>query len=163
MYIIEIGINIKMIINEMIKLIVDSILAFLILLAVIINKSYLPLIIGINTVTIFENKVNTPNSLGEYTLEINGIVIINIICAIPLDKTIIKESFNNLFFFMYYTNCLTIFAGFPAITTLPSSKLFVTIEPAPTIVLSPKLTPGNITEFIPNQQFLPRRTSLPSR
>lgn len=159
----HIGISIKIIINEIIKLIVDNILALLSLFAVIINKSYLALIIGINTVTILENKVNTPNSVGEYNLEIIGIVAIKIICAIPLDRIIIKESFNNLFFFINYTNGLTIFAGFPAITLLPSSKLFVTTEPAPTIVLSPKLTPGNITEFIPIQQFLPICTFLPSK
>lgn len=159
----HIGISIKIIINEIIKLIIDNILALLSLFAVIINKSYLALIIGINTVTILENKVNTPNSVGEYNLEIIGIVAIKIICAIPLDRIIIKESFNNLFFFINYTNGLTIFAGFPAITLLPSSKLFVTTEPAPTIVLSPKLTPGNITEFIPIQQFLPICTFLPSK
>ena len=35
-----------------------------------------------------------------------------------------------------------IIAGVPAITTPPSSKLFVTTEPEPTIVFFPSLTPG---------------------
>jgi len=53
-----------------------------------------------------------------------------------------------------------IFAGLPAITIFPSSKDFVTINPAPKIVLLPNKTPGNIIEFIPIQQFSPISTGV---
>ena len=48
-----------------------------------------------------------------------------------------------------------IFAGFPAIMQWPSGKLLVTIEPAPTVVCGPSVTPGRITLFIPIQHFSP--------
>ena len=40
-------------------------------------------------------------------------------------------------------------AGFPVMTHCPSGNDLVTIEPAPTIALGPKTTPGKRTLFIP--------------
>lgn len=48
-----------------------------------------------------------------------------------------------------------IFAGLPAIIQFPFGNLFVTTEPAPTIVLLPTTTPGKITLFMPIQHCSP--------
>ena len=52
------------------------------------------------------------------------------------------------------SNANIIFAGTPAITTFEGKDLVTTLF-APTVTLSPKITPGNMDTFPPIQQFLP--------
>ncbi|EOR36173.1 capsular polysaccharide synthesis enzyme Cap8K [Staphylococcus aureus subsp. aureus 103564] len=73
----NIGISINKISNDIKKLICESILALRSFLVFTINKSYLAFIIGIKIIAIFEKIVNSPNSVGEYSLVIIGVVMIN--------------------------------------------------------------------------------------
>ncbi len=62
-------------------------------------------------------------------------------------------------YFMFFardkSHVVIFLAGFPPIIILFSKNDFVTTLPAATMILSAKVTPGNITVFAPIKQLLP--------
>lgn len=77
--IVNIGISINKISNDIKKLICESILVLWLFLVFIINKLYFVFIIGIKIIVIFEKIVNLLNFVGEYSFVIIGVVMINMI------------------------------------------------------------------------------------
>lgn len=98
--IVNIGISINKISNDIKKLICESILVLWLFLVFIINKLYFVFIIGIKIIVIFEKIVNLLNFVGEYSFVIIGVVMINMIWVMLLFKIIKNELLINLFNFI---------------------------------------------------------------